>query len=183
MSHSGSHKMYYIALLCPPAVNEKVLQFKYWMRDRFGCIAALKSPAHITLIPPFWLEETKEMELLQAFQSFTSDMSELNIELNGFSHFGKKVLFVQVKDNPAIEELKNQAEDHFTSIFPANIKKDDRSFHPHVTIATRDIMPSDSDRAWDHFSKKDFTAHFITRTISLLKLSPGKWNVLSQRNW
>ncbi|MBL7744612.1 MAG: 2'-5' RNA ligase family protein [Chitinophagaceae bacterium] len=183
MSYDLPYKMYYIALLCPPDVNEMVLQFKYWMRDRFACIAGLKSPAHITLIPPFWLEEAKEPELLKAFHSFTSDMSELNIELNGFSHFGKKVLFVQVKDNPATEELKNQAEDHFTSIFPANIKKDDRSFHPHVTIATPDIKPSDFDRVWEHFSKKDFAANFITRTISLLKLSPGKWNVLSQRNW
>ncbi|HEY6506286.1 MAG TPA: hypothetical protein VIZ28_20055, partial [Chitinophagaceae bacterium] len=52
MNHFATHKMYYVALLCSPETDGKVQQFKYWMRERFGCTAALRSPAHITLIPP-----------------------------------------------------------------------------------------------------------------------------------
>lgn len=175
--------MYFVAILCPPPADEKVLRFKHWMKDRFGCVVALKSPAHITLIPPFWLDETKEAELQQTLQSITSDKDELEIQLNGFSHFGKRVLFVNVKDNPALEELKNQIEIHFMKSFSDIIKKDNRPFHPHITIANRDLKPGDFEKAWEHFSKNNFNATFNTRTISLLKLSTGKWNVIGSTKW
>jgi 2'-5' RNA ligase len=175
--------MYFAAVLCPAEVDRKVLEYKNWMKDQFGCIVALKSPAHITLIPPFWLEKAKEALLLETLLSFTSDIDELTIHLVDFSHFGKKVLFVNVKENPAIEELKNQTEDHFIRSFGGVINKDDRPFHPHITIANRDMKPSDFIKAWDRFAKERFSETFRTGTISLLKLSPGKWNIIGEKRF
>lgn len=56
--HSSTASMYFVAVVCPDEINQKVLSFKHWMRDQFGCTVALKSPAHITLIPHF-LGETR----------------------------------------------------------------------------------------------------------------------------
>jgi 2'-5' RNA ligase len=182
MSRSAAHSMYYIAILCPPEIDKEVLGYKRWMKERFGCIAALRSPAHVTLVPPFWLQEEKEMDLRQICESFTSNIDELAIQVRGFSHFDMKVLYAVVTGNTAIEELKNQVETHLISFFDA-IKKDERPFHPHITIATRDLKPSDFMEAWAHFLGKEFIADFTTRTISLLKLSAGKWNVITQKNW
>ena len=177
------HSMYYVAVVCPVEVDEKILQFKYWMKDQFGCIVALKSPAHITLIPPFWLEQTKEAELQQALQSLGINIAEAEINLQGFSHFNKRVLFVNVKENPVLGEIKQQTEKHFIQVFPDSIKTDDRSFHPHITIANRDLKPSDFLKAWEHFAKKDFKEIFRTGTISLLKLGTDKWNIIGEKNW
>ena len=174
--------MYFVALVCPPPLNEKILRYKIWMRDQFGCIVAMKSPAHITLIPPFWLPDSEEEKLLEMLQSFTNTIGELTIPLNGFSHFRKRVLFVAVEAFPELEQLKKQAEDHFANSFPA-IKKDTRPFHPHITIANRDMKPSHFEKAWGHFSGKTFVEGFSTGTISLLKYSGGKWTVLSEREW
>lgn len=171
-----------MALVCQPPLNKKILRYKLWMRDQFGCVVAMKSPAHITLIPPFWLPDSEEEKLLDALQSFTSTIGELMIPLNGFSHFRKRVLFVAVDASPELEQLKKQAEDHFIKIFPA-IKKDTRPFHPHITIANRDMKPSHFEKAWEYFSGKKFVEGFSTRTISLLIHSGGKWNVLSEREW
>ncbi|MBL7740338.1 MAG: 2'-5' RNA ligase family protein [Chitinophagaceae bacterium] len=178
-----SHKMYYLALLCPQEVDKKILQFKHWMRDHFDCTVALKSPAHITLIPPFWQQEVKETELVEALHLFTCDLPAISITLSGFSHFGKKVLFAQVKENPAIEELKNRVEDHFIRVFGKTIKRDARVFHPHVTISSRDVKPPDFDKAWDYFSEKELTISFTTHSISLLKLNAGNWHVIHKHNW
>lgn len=175
--------MYFVAIVCPPPLNEKVLQFKNWMKDQFGCVAALKSPAHITLIPPFWLDDAGESELLQVLQSFTSDVDELLIQTAGFSHFRKGVLFIAVKDNPDMEQLKKQAETHFVQSFDKLIKQEDRPFHPHITIANRDMKLAHFEKAWEHFSTKKFDETFLVKTISLLKLNPGKWNVISGKSW
>lgn len=175
--------MYYAAIICPAQINDKVLQYKQWMKEQFGCTAALKSPAHITLVPPFWFETAKENELLQTLQSFTSVINHLEIHLYGFSHFGKRVLFIGVPENFNLNRIKNETEGHFTSAFAQSIKKDDRPFHPHVTIATRDMKPSHFEKAWEYFSRHKFDETFTTKTISLLKLGDGKWNVPGEKDW
>ena len=183
MEQPAPHNMYFVAILCPQTVNEKVLLFKNWMKEQFGCAAALRSPAHITLVPPFWLGEEKELLLLQALQSFGSTLDELKIELDGFSHFGSRVLFVSVKESPALKELKGQVEGHFIKSFGSGIQKDDRPFHPHVTIANRDLKPSAFEKAWQHFNKREFNEAFLTNAVTILKLGSGRWNVIGEKQW
>ena len=183
MRQSGAHSMFFVAIICPPSVDKKVLQYKRLMKEQFGCIVALKSPAHITLIPPFWLEDEREKALVDTLQLFSSDIDTLKIHLNGFSHFGKRVLFVKVNENPALEEVKKQVENHFIKVFNDVFKKGDRTFHPHVTIANRDIKPSDFLTAWQYFSQKEFNEIFPGITISLLKLSSGQWNIIGEKTW
>src|SRR6201988_3109775 len=154
MNFSSSHNMYFVAIVCPPATDKDVLQFKNWMNEQFGCVVALKSPAHITLIPPFWLDESEEEKLLETLQNFTSDRDELEIQLDGFSKFGKRVLFICVLEDPDLGIIKKETENHFVKTFADVIEKDDRPFHPHVTIANRDLKPGDLEKAWQHFEKK-----------------------------
>ena len=52
--------MYYIAVAAPEEINKQALKWKQYMKDVYGCVVALKSPAHITLIPPFWCKEELE---------------------------------------------------------------------------------------------------------------------------
>jgi 2'-5' RNA ligase len=82
-----------------------------------------------------------------------------------------------------LEEIKQQTGRHFIKMFGDSIKTDDRAFHPHITIANRDLKPSDFIKAWEHFAKNDFNEMFQIRSISLLKLGPDKWNVVGEKNW
>ena len=183
MNLSASNKMYFIAIVCPPGPDNKILQYKNWMREHFGSVVALRSPSHITLIPPFWLEENKENNLKQAFQDIKIDLPELEISLDGFSHFGKKRLFARLQNNPSLEELKKNLENHFIAYFGDVIKKDVRPFHPHITIASRDLKPCDFEKAWQHFLNKTVKEKFLSQTISLLKLLDGKWHIIDQKIW
>jgi len=179
MGAAATHKMYYVAIVCPEPINEKVQKFKQWMKDHFGCVVAMKSPAHITLIPPFWFMLERENELVNAIQSFIDTFSE-KIELDGFSHFRKKVLFVRIIENASLGELKTEVEKYFTGKIGAIFKKDDRPFHPHVTIANRDLKPPHFGEAWEYFSNMGFKASFNSNSISLLKLNPGAWTVIAE---
>lgn len=182
MSQPVKHNMYYVAIVCPGLVNKKVQQFKQWMKDRFGCMAAMKSPAHITLIPPFWFAPEREIELIETLQFFNNNFAGNKIDLDGFSHFGKEVLYIQVKENILLSELKNHAEKHFMEQFGDSIKKDDRPFHPHITIANRDMKPAHFAKAWEHFSNKKFNESFDINSISLLKLGQDNWNVIGNNS-
>lgn len=183
MINAATHSMYYVATLCPPAIDDKVQKHKVWMRDHFGCVVALKSPAHITLIPPFWLNHTAEQLLIETVQSFQTDKTPIELQLHDFSHFTDKVIFITVVENQPLNNLRIETEDHFIQSFHGIIKPDERPFHPHITIANRDIKPSDFKQAWQHFAKESFKESFQSNIISLLKLSAGKWNVIAEQQY
>jgi 2'-5' RNA ligase len=173
--------MYFVAVLSPPAVDREVGKFKKWMKEHFHCTVALKSPAHITLVKPFWIETNWEDYLVSALQACEPGIPSFQIELKGFSHFGKRVLFVDVEPSEPLKDLKRKVEDHFLRTFGDSLKREQMSFQPHITIANRDLKPSDFDKAWVHFSKIQYEASFIASEITLLKLSEGKWEAIAGR--
>lgn len=183
MSTSSLYNMYYVAIVCPSAINEKILQYKLWMKQQFGCKAALKSPAHITLVAPFYFEASKDPELIITLKNFEYKQLPFPVQLNDFAHFGKRVIYIQVTENKKLELLHNSINIYFRLQFPGLIKNDDRPFHSHVTIANRDVKPSVFVKAWEYFSKRKFEEHFTSNTISLLKLGDEKWNVIAQKDW
>jgi 2'-5' RNA ligase len=183
MNNKVPHGMYYVAIVCPDNLNNKIKGFKLWMQEKFGCKVALKSPAHITIIPPFWFDINKEIIILQAISSFQSSVESIEVELTNFGHFTKRVLYISIKPNVHLERLKHEIEDHLIAL-PGNvIKKETKPFIPHITIANRDVKPPDFDKAWAHFMNRKFEAIFETQQISILKLSEGKWSAISVQNW
>ncbi len=175
--------MYFVAVVCPAELNEKVLVFKQWMKDRFGCIVAMRAPAHITLLRPFWLEEEREKELQELLQSIKMNKSSFELELNGFSNFTNRVIFINVKENQSLSDLRLAAENVFADHLGSLIKREYRPFQPHITIANRDLKPGSFEKAWPHFSAREFNERFINDTVSLLKLNGGKWEVIGERRF
>ena len=148
--------MYFIALVAPEEINEKLLKWKHFIKERFGCTVALKSPAHITLVAPFWMQPALEHELKNSIHAFSTDQKSFEVLLHNFSAFKPRVIFVEVEKNAAIDSLQNPFTDYLLlqNKFPVN--KDDRPFHPHVTFATRDLYKKAFYEAWEIFSKKEY---------------------------
>jgi len=170
-----NNAMYYIALLAPDAINEDVMQWKHFMRDRFGCTVALKSPAHITLISPFWMKTDLESILGKTINEFTSTRESVLINLKNFDCFTPRVIFVHVEDSELLRLLQVDLERHLSknNIFP--IKGEPRFFHAHITIANRDLHKKDFTEAWEYFKSKTYHACFVANGITLLKHSGIKW--------
>jgi 2'-5' RNA ligase len=167
--------MYFIGILCPEGINERVLLFKHRMRDLYGCKVALRSPAHITLVTPFWWMEDAEDQLQDCLQQVHISSAIPTLILDGFSHFEKRVLFIHVANDPLLDRLRSAVLSTFIARFPGTVKPEDRLFYPHLTIANRDMKPNDFDEAWKYFSRKEFAAEFVVTTITLFKLIGGKW--------
>jgi len=178
---TGKHNMYYVAIVCTGKPAKRIRQYKQWMKEHFACTVAMRSPAHITLIPPFWIDELQENKLRRVLQAFESDIGQIDVHLNGFDHFGNRVLFVNPANSPELEQLKQQVENHFINYLGNIIKADGRPFHPHITIANRDLKPTDFAKAWAHFSKIDLQESFQANTVSLLKLNEGRWDIVFEK--
>ena len=148
------------------------------MQEAYGCKVGLKSPAHITVVPPFWMDAAKEAELKEDTRSVAGSVSPLIVYTNNFSTFGLRTLFVAVKENPFLNALKESADQYFSNK-AYKLKKDLRPFHPHITIATRDLRKKDFAEAWMQVKDKRFEESFEAAGLSLLKHNGNKWEVIN----
>src|SRR5205085_11268941 len=99
-------QMYFIAIVLPQFLNEKVLGYKNLMLEKYNCRVGLKSPAHITIIPPFWMEEEKEQQLVTDINLISKPFYLFTISTNNFSAFKPKTIFVATQPNEQLDELK-----------------------------------------------------------------------------
>jgi 2'-5' RNA ligase len=170
--------LYFIGILAPRDIQQVVLGWKHYMLQRFGCRNALKSPAHITLIPPFELETGKQQLLNGYLDQFSVGQVDFSISIRNFSHFGNRVIFASVEDNPDLQKLQTALESWLGGASLFHLKDAGRSFHPHITIANRDLDQKDFFPAWNHFSLQTYSAHFKAGSLSLLLHDANKWNLV-----
>jgi 2'-5' RNA ligase len=175
-----SARMYFLAILAPHEVNLKVLEWKYYMREHFGCVVAMRSPAHITLVPPFWMDEQLEVSLREDVQQFCGEQKPFKVELEDFDAFKPKVIFLHVKPTVQLESLRSELERNLLSKGKYPIKAESRSFHPHITIANRDLLRKDFLEAFGHFKKIAYKQTFMTNEVAILKHERGEWNTIGQ---
>ncbi len=169
--------MYFIALVLPPELDQKVLKYKTWIFEKYGCAVGLKSPAHITLIAPFWMEEEQEVGLIKDIENF-SGRKAFEISTRQFSSFKPRTIFIQPEYSKELENLKREMDAYFGERKEYKIVKDNRPFHPHITIATRDLRKKDFAEAWVYFTEKEFPAKWMAESISLLRHNQKKWEVI-----
>ena len=169
--------LYFVAIVAPAAVNEQVRVWKQYMLDHFNCRVALRSPAHITLIPPFHLQKEQEGTLMSALDHCKKNMVAFDIMLKDFAAFKPRVIYVDVVPDRRLTEVKRSVEELlYESGFP--IKKETRPFHPHVTLANRDLKREDFPKAWEYFSNLKYEATFSADNISLLRSGQGGWEIV-----
>jgi len=58
-----------------------------FMKEHFNCEIALRSPAHITLVPPFWMNDDLENKLKDEISLFSQRQTSFEIHLNDFAAF------------------------------------------------------------------------------------------------
>ena len=146
--------MYYITLLCPPEIDEPIAAHKDMMKETFGCEVAAKSPAHLTLVAPFFLSDGKYRELLERLEAFESIVSEIHVDVNGYGQFHERVIFADVQVTDNLNAMQEQLETYLRNGGFPFIKEAKKPFHPHITIATRDLKEADFAAAWANFEGK-----------------------------
>jgi 2'-5' RNA ligase len=147
------------------------------MKENYGSKVGLKSPAHITIVPPFWMEEEKEQNLKEDMETISRNFPAFELGAANFSAFKPRTIFVAVEHNDSLNALK-KASDNFFRQSDYKIKIENRPFHPHITIATRDLHKKDFAEAWPHFQDSEFKERFVAEGISLLKHNGRHWDVV-----
>jgi 2'-5' RNA ligase len=170
---------YFIAIVPPEPLQTQIMQMKHDLHERFNTKGALRSPAHITLHMPFDLEGSKEKRFLLESENKKLRIAPFSVVLNDFSGFEPKVVFIDVLNTMELAQLGAEIVDwmkHEFNIF--NQSDDRRGFHPHVTIAFRDLKKNFYFEVMEEFSKKQFRESFLCSAVSVLKHDGNAWQEL-----
>jgi 2'-5' RNA ligase len=184
--------LYYIAIIIPEPLQSEITALKTAIHQRFGAKIALKSPAHITLFPPFRWEITNEKALKTAIDAFAFSFFEkrgppeeesgqaIRINLKNFGFFRKSTVFIQPETNESLSILRGSLLDYLSMHINLRDEKDAaRPFHPHITLVNRDISETDFDLIWGEYARKTFEADFSVDTISLLRKGEERWEIVT----
>lgn len=169
--------LYFIALIPPPTLQDEVRQLKEEMRERFQAKHALRSPAHITLQMPFRWDGSTEDHLIAGLHTFATGQTPFPIELSGFDAFPPRVIYVRIARHEAIGRLYRQLQDFLRTQLAFSSEALSARFHPHMTIANRDLQAELFPAAWAAFADRAFAGSFIARSLYLLKHTGTHWEI------
>lgn len=172
--------LYFLALIPGESLRAAVKELKEEMRDRFGAGHALKSPAHITLQMPFKRREEQEEEMINKLAAFAAGEAEFSVDLSGFDCFPPRVIYVRVDQHEPITLLYERLKVYLQEEMGFNPDETGSRFHPHLTIATRDLRKSAFQEAWAAFENRTFQASFPADSIYLLKHNGREWDIYRQ---
>lgn len=177
-THTGS-SLYFIALIPDADIEQELHEFKLELFEKYQCKAALKSPAHITLIPPFTWANFQAEKIIEIFKYFHPSIQPFDITVEGFDTFGTQVFFARPLYEEKLYLLQSSVKQHFEPTLKDKIR-DRFQFHPHITIANRDLRATDLPEIIKSFEIKKYRRAIRFREISLLRHNGTKWEIVSK---
>ncbi|MGC3948200.1 MAG: 2'-5' RNA ligase family protein [Chryseolinea sp.] len=172
---------YFIAIIPPEPLYDEIAALKDKIAADYRTRGALRSPPHITLHMPFLWNEAKEEKLISTLNDFSFTNEDLTINLNGFNSFPPRVVFIDIADNQLLRDLQYQLFRYCRTklnLFNANYR--DKPFHPHITLAFRDLKKEMFSALWNSIKDERFEHSFNAREFHLLKHDGNKWNRFRQ---
>ncbi|MFK7952540.1 MAG: 2'-5' RNA ligase family protein [Ekhidna sp.] len=174
-----SESLYFIAIVPPQKIQDQITDYKKEVAEKFGSKHALNAPPHITLHMPFKWKDKKLGKLESVMNEINAAITPFSIDLKDFDFFEPRVVFVDVLENkPLVSLQKKVVSSCRRGLNLDNGNYKDRPFHPHMTIAFRDLKKPKFYDAKRYFEELTFSEQFLLEEVSLLTHDGVKWNVM-----
>jgi 2'-5' RNA ligase len=172
---------YFVAIVPPQPVYDEALTQKLYFKEHYQSKASLNSPPHITLHMPFRWKEDKELALVKKLHDFAIAFRPFKIRLNNYDAFVPRVIFMNVAKSAELEQLYLELKrfcKRELNLFNADYKE--QAFHPHLTLAFRDLKKPNFERAWAEFAQRQYQAEFLVSKVTLLKHNGKIWEIFRE---
>lgn len=169
-------QLYFVAIVPDNKTVEEISILKDLFSENYNSKASLNSLSHITLHMPFWLRDKKMDSLIKLLSRIAEESRDFGIQLKGFGSFPPKAIFLEVEENDKLNKLQNKIKTSFRrelKLMNSNYK--DQAFHPHITLAFRDLSKENYQKAWAKFKDQNFEGKFNANALLLLKHDGKRW--------
>ncbi len=169
------HQLYFLAVFPHPEISFRIDRYRHLLAEDYHCRHVLKSPPHITVVSPFRCNAEQIENIRKELMHDKITAEPFEVVLNGFGHFRKDVLFINVEKNSPLEKLSGDLTSRLIRKGLISERKRGR-FHAHLTIAFRDLLPEVFESIWPMYKSKHFYARFLCTGIACLRHLNKKWD-------
>jgi 2'-5' RNA ligase len=167
-----------IAIVLPEPVYTEVREQQLFIAKTWGPKHALRTPPHITIIPPMALKQEEVPLIFSMASALSLSFSSFTMQLNGYGAFKPRVVFVHPQKCEALDGLEATWEHAIKQKLPhALANYPDRPYHPHVTLAHKDVRREQFEKIWDHYSALDYRVNFEVKEFCVLDHTKDGWAV------
>jgi 2'-5' RNA ligase len=166
--------LYLVALLPPEPIFSQTWALKQEVHRLTGSRNAVRLPPHITLLPP--LRETPDFEqaCVGALAAFAAGEAGFEVALDGFAWFGNRTLYVHVSEAAALRAFHARLMAWCAAHLP-QVRPENRPYTPHLTLATRDLPPTQVPTLRQLFGGRTYTAAFAVAQLTLFRHDGREW--------
>ncbi len=135
-------------------------------------------PSHLTLKAPFEIDNIRIIE--EKIEEFLIETKKVKLMLNGFGHFGKEVIFMDIKPNREMSNTHKKLVSKLKEIKILEWKElENKDLKFHLTVATKGIK-LEFDEMWKYLSIHNPSYHLEFDNVAILKYESGKWVVYKE---
>ncbi|MEK6898508.1 MAG: 2'-5' RNA ligase family protein [Nanoarchaeota archaeon] len=132
-------------------------------------------PPHVTIKSPFFTKNINEIE--EVIYDFSKKLKKSSFNLEGFDHFRKNVIFINVIANDYIINIARNLMELLRKIKGITFSEyEDKQIHYHATIA---YCESEKifNAIWSYLSNKRPEYNVYFNNITILKKVKDKWKI------
>ena len=168
---------HFIGVLLPEDITLTLEDCRRYMHEVYGCKSGHGTPIHVTLVPPFRLqEEYSTADLISAIEKEVLPKGlGFTAHINNFDAFGDRTLFASVVAGDAWTRLRDKTVQALLNTCPGCTKKDKKPFQPHATVANRDIPAGVMAKAIQVMNELNLAEDFLVDNITIFERKGNRW--------
>ena len=195
-----TQQTHFIGVLLPEDITLTLEDCRRYMREAYGCKSGHGTPIHVTLVPPFRLQDQYstedlaraiEKEVLPKGLGFTAHIDNFDSRfsdkrvcqgqrakraLTNSYAFGDRTLFANVVAGDQWTRLRDETVKAVLNACPGCTKKDQRPFQPHGTVANRDIPAGVMTEALQVMNELKLVEDFPVDNITIFERRGSRWD-------
>ncbi len=169
---------HFIGVLLPEELTIRLQGCRDFMHQKYGCRSGHGTPLHVTLVPPFCLDEkmtTADIET--AVSQMVSDRKwhPFNAKIDGFDAFGDRTLFAKVLPSAVWTAFRSSVYKTVSALSPGSLRQDNRLFQPHITVANRDIPAGVCTEVLESMNQLEMKVTFPVNNITIFERVNKSW--------
>ena len=168
---------HFIGVLLPEDITLTLEDCRRYMNEVYGCKSGHGTPIHVTLVPPFRLqEEYSTVDLIRAIEKEVLPKGlGFTAHIDNFDAFGDRTLFAKVVANEHWAKLRDETVQAILTTCPSCTKKDRKPFQPHATVSNRDIPQGVTAKALQVMNELKLVEDFPIDNITIFERKGNRW--------
>lgn len=176
-----NQQTHFIGVLVNEELTDTLEECRSFMNQKYGCKSGHGTPIHVTLIPPFALDDCYTTYQLVETVRYACDtlngMRKLPFEsaLDGFGSFAERTIYANVVTSENWTVLRDSITKEVQASFPGCIKKNGNPFKAHMSVANRDIPEGSTFEALQALSEIELPSCFKVEAIAIFTKKNNRW--------